>query len=632
MKTKLLFSLICIFLFEHVRSQSDYCGTVADEKTLSELFNSFSQFNLNLNLIRDADLSNVRQVINLGGINNFSSNFDTESTVREVAINANIIRRTDGSGGVRIEEIENNITQLNSRYREMNISFYICDFNFINNNTHFNYSFDDSTHPDYITRSDLDDNNIENAINIYFVPNSPGTSWSSFPWSQREHIVMWNNHVTGEGSTNIGVLSHEIGHWFGLLHTHETARGRELVNQINCTTAGDGVCDTPADSRGSHDRESCTYNDDLRDANNDLYSPMVTNIMSYYFDCLNEFTNGQEQIVQSTLLADRRDVLNPPRNCSIVGERVEDYKWSEGWTSSEFYRVNNQTYLFLLKQKDLSGSKKNVHIHRMNNDGSVGSKVTDYKWSKGWTNTEFYTVNGQTYLFLLKQKGLSGSQKNVHIHKMNIDGTVGERVKDYKWSEGWTNTEFFTANNQTYLFLLKQYGLSGSDKNVHIHKMNNDGTIGKMVKDYKWSKGWTNTEFFTINNQTYLFLLKKKGLSESEKNVHIHKMNNDGTVGKRVKDYKWTEGWSNSEFFTLKNQNYLFLLKQEGESSYKKNLHIHEVNNNGTIGKRVALYKWTEGWTNTEFYLQNGNVFLFLLKQKGLSGSEKNVHIHSMRE
>ena len=630
MKNTFLLIFVLIFCSSVLKGQSESCGTIANEKTLSEIFLRSSKFNQNLSIIQNADLSRVRKIIDINRINDISLNLETEAPTREVAIHATILRKSNGSGGISTSVIENNISSLNDRYRDFNISFYICDYSYVDNDTHFSHSFSNSSHPDYITSSNLDDNNIGGAINIYFVPNSSGTSWSSFPWMDREHIVMWNSHVAGANSSNSGILSHEIGHWFGLLHTFETARGRELVNGSNCNAAGDGVCDTPADGDGTHNSSTCKYTDNLTDANGKLYAPMVTNIMSYYFGCLDDFTNGQEQVVQTNLVSTRNSVLSSPVGCSIVGQKVKDYEWSEGWTNSEFFTINNQTYLFLLKQKEMTDAGKNVHIQKMKSDGTVGPRVKDYKWSAGWTNSEFFTINNQTYLFLLKQKGYSDSDKNVHIHKMNSDGTVGKRVKDYKWSEGWAKSEFFTINNQTYLFLLKQKGYSKSEKNVHIHEMNSDGTVGKRVKDYKWSEGWTNSEFLTINNQTYLFLLKQKGYSKSDKNVHIHKMNSDGTVGPRVKDYKWSEGWTNSEFLTINNQTYLFLLKQKGYSDSNRNVHVHEMNSNGKVGKRVAMYKWTEGWTNAEFFTGSNDGYLLLLRQKGMSGHGKNVHIHKM--
>jgi hypothetical protein len=45
-------------------------------------------------------------------------------------------------------------------------------------------------------------------------------------------------------------LAHQTGHLFGLLHTYETHFDIEKVDGSNCETAGDKICDTPADGVG----------------------------------------------------------------------------------------------------------------------------------------------------------------------------------------------------------------------------------------------------------------------------------------------------------------------------------------------------------------------------------------------
>ena len=65
-----------------------------------------------------------------------------------------------------------------------------------------------------------------------------------------------NNLCVDNGSTFI----HEMGHFFNLYHTHTTTNGEENVLRNNCTWAGDGFCDTPADPRlNSENVEECEY-------------------------------------------------------------------------------------------------------------------------------------------------------------------------------------------------------------------------------------------------------------------------------------------------------------------------------------------------------------------------------------
>ena len=57
---------------------------------------------------------------------------------------------------------------------------------------------------------------------------------------------MIKNDCTAAGG-NDTTLSHELGHYFDLYHTHETSFGTECPSGSNCQSAGDMVCDTPAD-------------------------------------------------------------------------------------------------------------------------------------------------------------------------------------------------------------------------------------------------------------------------------------------------------------------------------------------------------------------------------------------------
>ena len=281
--------------------------------------------------------------------------------------------------------------------------------------------------------------------------------------------------------------------------------------------------------------------------------------------------------------------------------RRKRHNWTSGWSNVRFYSIGGETYLFLLK-----AGNGEVHVHRMDAALGVGREIQRFDWTSGWTSSEFYTVGGAVFLFLLKR-----SSGIVHIHRVNNDGTIGKRVQDEDWTSGWTSSEFYTVGGAVFLFLLKR-----SSGIVHIHRVNNDGTIGKRVQDEDWTSGWTSSEFYTVGNALFLLLLKR-----SSGVMHIQRMNNDGTIGKRVQDENWKSGWSNDRFYTIGGKTYLFLLKA-GDGV----MHIQRMNKDGTIGKRVQDEDWTSGWTSSEFYTVGGAVFLFLLKS-----SSGIVHIHAMR-
>ncbi|MBK8968972.1 MAG: hypothetical protein IPM36_20330 [Lewinellaceae bacterium] len=126
---------------------------------------------------------------------------------------------------------------------------------------------------------------------------------------------------------------------------------------------------------------------------------------------------------------------------------------------------------------------------------------------------------------LLKEKGFTSKGNNVHINKVNSNGTIGDLVASYKWGEGWSQAKFFKRGDQTYLMLLKEKGFTSKGNNVHINKVNSNGTIGDLAASYKWSEGWSQAELFDRGGQTFLFLLKEKGFNNENKNVHINKVN-----------------------------------------------------------------------------------------------------------
>ena len=120
----------------------------------------------------------------------------------------------------------------------------------------------------------------ENRINIYLVDRFDDPNFCGFAGVGQ--VANANNaKVYLKGSC----LPHEMGHLFGLLHTFEG--GTETVNGSNCDTAGDLICDTPADPyvEGS-DTLWLGNNGEFiftgLDVNGAYYQPDVGNIMSYY--------------------------------------------------------------------------------------------------------------------------------------------------------------------------------------------------------------------------------------------------------------------------------------------------------------------------------------------------------------
>lgn len=212
--------------------------------------------------------------------NRFLKTYDATIESRSadyIPVQIHIVRRSDGTGGISVNDINQAIAEANSYYINANIQFFICgDVNYIDNNTY--YSFDKSEESALIAGD-----YVSNVLNIYFMNTvTSGANslcgYGHFPWIPNDVIVMANSCVLN-GSTFV----HEIGHYFSLLHTHEPYYGNELVNGSNCSTAGDQLCDTPADPKlsSSNVNTACEYTGTTTDANGDTYVPDPHNMMSY---------------------------------------------------------------------------------------------------------------------------------------------------------------------------------------------------------------------------------------------------------------------------------------------------------------------------------------------------------------
>ncbi|MCB0553063.1 MAG: hypothetical protein KDD02_05880, partial [Phaeodactylibacter sp.] len=191
-----------------------------------------------------------------------------------IPVQIHIVRRSDGTGGISeasiLSEFNNYVTP---RYAGANLTFTFCQATrYIDSDTY------------YFIGSDAESNtmsntyNVPNVMNIYFVGDAQGyCGYAWFPSSSPDYIVIDNSCAT-----NTSTLAHEIGHYFDLYHTHETTFGIECPDGSNCATAGDRICDTPADPDVSGNvNGSCVYTGGQTACGGQAYMPDAQNLMSY---------------------------------------------------------------------------------------------------------------------------------------------------------------------------------------------------------------------------------------------------------------------------------------------------------------------------------------------------------------
>lgn len=165
---------------------------------------------------------------------------------------------------------------------------------------------------------------VQNAINIYFAKTvslndlTVLSGYATLPSLASNSNRIFYSYFEGSEadiqSLKNKTFLHELGHYFGLLHTFQDSNSpdvsqRELVTRgagSNSTEMGDQLHDTPADPFERLPISAafkCTdvAPSDIVDANGDRFAPATNNYMSYYQNCGGVFTEQQYLKMQASL-------------------------------------------------------------------------------------------------------------------------------------------------------------------------------------------------------------------------------------------------------------------------------------------------------------------------------------------
>lgn len=215
----------------------------------------------------------------------------------DLPITLHIVR--NGGNGLDSAVVMQEIAKVNVLYANAGIRFFKCgNIEYINNAQYFNFNSNNQL-------SLTNQYNMAGTINVYFcgtVATADGQvcGYAFFPSTPNsDHIFIANGCINGASGSST-TLAHELGHYFSLYHTHGTANlasgTTEYVRRTNCGTAGDELCDTPADPNLYNNlvNSSCVYVGTATDVYGDNYAPLTNNVMSYGRPaCKTGFTTAQ---------------------------------------------------------------------------------------------------------------------------------------------------------------------------------------------------------------------------------------------------------------------------------------------------------------------------------------------------
>ena len=224
------------------------------------------------------------------------------NSIYTLNIYIHVIRSYSGVGFNKEEVAQTVITNLNGYYASAKINFYLLGSDYIDSDRYNNSTLS-------IYKEICKQNSHNNAIDIYVL--SSGKNWNNTTGIANGIVssacVIQSTYYTET------TVPHELGHCFGLYHTHHgTAKDSEggkaeLVNGSNSATAGDYMTDTPADP--------CEWNifgeyiGTGTDANGDFYNPDPKNLMSYNGYYRHKFS--AEQIAKMRSIISQREEVSP---------------------------------------------------------------------------------------------------------------------------------------------------------------------------------------------------------------------------------------------------------------------------------------------------------------------------------
>lgn len=248
-------------------------------------------------------------------------------TVTYVPVRFWRVGKSDGTGKIPERNILDALCTLNENYADQNIQFYLKEIKDVHNSSVYDNP------GSFAGAATIKDLMIYNAINI-FITNDAGDGAAAYWQGPAGNSFNSNDWIVCSKAYlgDVRVLTHEVGHFFSLPHPFHGWEGHawdpsvhgnpvglyapdgqtlnEYADGSNCVTAGDGICDTPADYL--HPSSNCTYSANAKDPSGQPIAPDPNLYMNYHFGCDSYyFTDEQKMHIQNSLFSASRNYVRP---------------------------------------------------------------------------------------------------------------------------------------------------------------------------------------------------------------------------------------------------------------------------------------------------------------------------------
>lgn len=247
----------------------------------------------------------------------------TARGVHEIPVKVHIARKSDGSGAISVAEVLTAFKHLNAQLLPIYVRLVpLNDYNYINDDKFHNFN---KSVEEELCKADA-----EKILNLYLVGSIKDAKNDycgyTYPPSNKPKDRIFMSHKCLVDKVS---FTRQVGHYLSLFPTHgtdETKNTDEFVDAKNCKTAGDEICDTPADPRlvSQFVDPRCGYIGEVQDGHSRFFRPLLDNYMSDNprLTCVDKFTRQQYRRMLYTVLNIRNYLQFPKSSFSKKQQKM----------------------------------------------------------------------------------------------------------------------------------------------------------------------------------------------------------------------------------------------------------------------------------------------------------------------